>query len=149
MGVHNQTGVESKAMTELIEASLEDEVSRKLYAARAVAWRGKADLPQFAWRCPCHGLILLVDLWAGIGGLPLALLALGVRCIVLSAESDPELRQAKRSIFPNIVEIEDVAMVTGKMLHKVISRRSFAAFVIGGGSPMSRQFFTQRSQTRP
>ena len=96
---------------------------------------GKADLPQFAWRCPCHGLILLVDLWAGIGGLPLALLALGVRCIVLSAESDPELRQAKRSIFPNIVEIEDVAMVTGKMLHKVISRRSFAAIVIGGGSP--------------
>ena len=75
--------------------SFEQQIAERLYAARPVAWRGLADLPQVPWRCPCAGLLLVVDLWAGIGGLPLAMLALGLRAIVLAAECDEGLVQAK------------------------------------------------------
>ena len=40
-----------------------------LYAAAPAAWRGTSDLPQLPWSCPCRGLVLVVDFWAGLEGL--------------------------------------------------------------------------------
>ena len=62
------------------------EVASALQAAKQVTWRGQGELPQLPWPQPHQGLVLVVDLWAGISGLLVALLALGVRCIALAAE---------------------------------------------------------------
>ena len=77
----------------------------------------------------------MIDLWAGVGGLIFAALALGLRCVVLSAEMDDDLRTAKVKLLPNIVEVSHVEIITAGMLQKVMSRRTFAAILLGGGSP--------------
>ena len=110
-------------------------MARRLYAAKPVSWKGTAELPQMPWQCPCAGLVLVIDLWAGIGGLTLAVMALGMRAIVVSAECDPDLTEAKGRLFPNIIQTTDVANITGKMFKEVMARRSFTAVLLGGGSP--------------
>ena len=50
----------------------------------------------------CKGLVLVIDLWSGIGGLLVALLSLGVRCIALAAEQEPSLQAAVRQHFPHV-----------------------------------------------
>ena len=77
----------------------------------------------------------MVEFWAGLGGLAFSALALGLRCIILSAEADPELRQAKAKYFPNVVNIDFVEQLDPAMLTKVIQRREIAAILVGGGSP--------------
>ena len=111
---------------------LDEEVSNKLYAARPLSWKGGSDLPQLPWAAQCSGLVLVIDLWAGLGGLLISLLALGIRCIVLSAEQDADLRNMKTRLFPNLVEISSVESIHAEMLQKVMKRRSFAAGLIGG-----------------
>ena len=78
--------------------SSSEDVALRLYSAAPVCWRGDSDLPQVPWTCPVHGLVLILDLWSGIGGLIFSALALGIRCVVLSAEVDPDLRAAKAGI---------------------------------------------------
>ena len=58
-----------------------------------------------------------------------------MRCIAISAECDPELRQAKKKLFANLVEIEQVEMIKGSMFERVLARRNFSAILVGGGSP--------------
>ena len=94
-----------------------------------------SDLPQLPWDCPCRGLVLVVEFWAGIGGLAFAALSLGLRCIILAAEIDPAIREAKARFFPNLVEIEKVEHIHVDMLTKVLRRRQFSAILAGGGSP--------------
>ena len=88
-----------------------------------------------------HGLVLILDLWSGIGGLIFSALALGIRCVVLSAEADPDLRAAKAKIFPNLVEIDQVEQVNADILRRVIGRRDFSAILVGGGSPCQGNSF--------
>ena len=114
---------------------MQQSLADQLYAARPLAWRGAADLPQFPYPLPVQGLVMVLDLWSGIGGLLLALLALGVRCVAVSAELDADLRQAKQAAFANLVVVSDVAELSPEMLAKVMGRRTFAAILVGGGSP--------------
>ena len=75
----------------------------QLAAAKPLAWRGGSELPQLPWPCPCSGLVLVIDLWSGLGGLLVAVLSLGIRCIAVSAEKHFAFRIAKRKRFPNLV----------------------------------------------
>ena len=119
----------------LTHQSGQQSLADRLYAARPLAWRGAADLPQFPYPLPVQGLVMVLDLWSGVGGLLVALLALGIRCVVISAELDADLRQAKQAAFANLVAVSDVAELSPEMLAKVMRRRSFAAVLVGGGSP--------------
>ena len=62
------------------------------------------------------------------------MLALGVRCIALAAEPDPVLREAKRKIFPNLVEVSAVRDIDEDLFHQVFARRRFSAILIGSSS---------------
>ena len=46
---------------------------------------------------------------SGSAGLIIGLLALGLRCVVVSAETDPELRACAARVLPGIVHVQDVA----------------------------------------
>ena len=76
-----------------------------------------------------------MEFWAGLGGLAFAALALGLRCVVLAAEMDSELREAKARYMPNAVTIEFVEDLHPAMLDKLVARREVAAVLVGGGSP--------------
>ena len=104
-------------------------------AAKPLLWRGRGELPQLPWQRPCTGLVLVIDLWSGLGGLLVSVLALGIRCIALSAEMDTTLHMALASAFPNLVMISRVEDITASQFSAVIKRRSFSSILIGGGSP--------------
>ena len=71
-----------------------------LQAAKPLVWRGPGgELPQLPWECCRQGLYLVIDLWSGLGGFLVALLALGFRCIALAAEEDEALSKAVQSCF--------------------------------------------------
>eukprot|EP00435_Cladocopium_sp_Y103_P041263 s83_g11.t1 len=72
----------------------------QLRAAKHVAWRGLGDLVQFAWARPMVGNWLVIDLWAGFGGLCLALLAMGLRFHAVAAENDAIPFQVAQQILP-------------------------------------------------
>ena len=131
-----------------VQNDMIEHISRRLYAAKPLSWRGASDLPQLPWRSPCTGLVLVLDLWAGLGGLLVALLALGVRCIAISAECDPELRQAKKKLFANLVEIEQVEMIKGSMFERVLARRNFSAILVGWGLALPGQQLPEPPKTR-
>ena len=77
------------------EACPAEAAPERLEASRPATWRGESELPQMALPKPCGGTVLVIDLWSGVGGLTLALLALGLHCHVLSVElHDPCLHHA-------------------------------------------------------
>ena len=111
------------------------DLSQLLAAAKPIIWRGRSELVQLPWATPCAGLVLVIDLWAGLGGLLVALLSLGVRCIAVAAEMDTRLHVPLRKCFSNLVLVDKVEHLRGDDFLAALSRRSFAAIVIGGGSP--------------
>ena len=117
------------------EESGVSQVASALQAAKQVTWRGQGELPQMPWSQPHQGLVLVIDLWSGIGGLLVALLALGIRCIALSAEQSDTLRSSVHAHFPHVVHVRSVEELSGEMLRPVLRRRAFSAILIGGGSP--------------
>ena len=76
-----------------------------------------------------------MDLWSGISGTIMALLALGIRVIALAAEWDEDARDVAAKNMPNIVHMSKVEDIEPDMLKKVLSRRTFSGIIIGGGSP--------------
>ena len=106
-----------------------------LYGAKPIAWRGRSELPQFPWPHDQQGLYLVLDLWSGLGGLLVGLLALGIRCIAVSAEQDTTLHAAASSSFPNLVIVKKVEDLRGQDFRQVLERRNFVGIIIGGGSP--------------
>ena len=106
-----------------------------MYAAKPVSWRGKGDLLQCAWASPPKGCWLVIDLWSGIGGLPLTLLSMCMHFYCLAAESDPAARQAVAASMPNIIHLEDTAQVRAQDFKEFLVRRRPRGIVIGGGSP--------------
>ena len=110
-------------------------LEKKLYAAKPVTWRGKGDLLQCPWVLVPKGTLLVIDLWSGYGGLPIALLTMGCSFYCLSAEMDPVAREASAATMPNIVHVDKVDQVRGPMLSSILSRRKPRCIVIGGGSP--------------
>ena len=83
-------------------------VAAQLAAARPVTWRGSGELLQAPWAKPPKGTWLVIDLWAGISGLCIALLALGCQFYALAAESDPTARKCAAAVMPSIVHVREV-----------------------------------------
>ena len=90
-------------------------------------------MPQMPWPQARQGLVLVIDLWSGIGGLLIALLALGVRCIAVSAESQSCLLPAVQKHFPHVVHANSVEALRGVDFLPVLRRRQFSAILVGGG----------------
>ena len=112
-----------------------NDVSKQLFAAKPVTWRGRGDVLQCAWTNPLHGCWLVIDLWSGFGGLPLALLSLGVNFYCLAAESDAIAREACHRVMPNIVHVKAVEEVRGADFRLILTRRKPRGVILGGGSP--------------
>lgn len=115
-------------------------VSKRLYAAKPVSWRGKGDLLQCPWVIVPKGpfLVIVIDLWSGMWGLPIALSCMATTFYTLAAECDADARQACASSMPNIVHVEDVAKVRASDFVEFLERRKPRAIIIGGGSPCQR-----------
>ena len=77
-----------------------------------------------------------MNLWAGVGGILLAMASLGCRCVDLSAESDPKIAQGLSAIFPQAV--------SASMLDEAIARRDVKAVLVAGGCP---SLAAQRTET--
>ena len=52
-------------------------------------------------------------MWSGIGGLLVALLALGIRCIAISAEQDSRILPSFLQHFPHAVHVQTVEELKG------------------------------------
>ena len=114
------------------------EVNAALAAAKPIAWRGSCDLVQLPWDPRVRGQFVVLDLWAGIGGLLLALVSLGCRCVVLAAESDDKAARCHARAFPQAVLFRYVEDVQASMLDEVLTRRDVAAIIVAGGCPRLR-----------
>ena len=80
-------------------------LAKRIYAAKPTTWRGKGDLLQCPWVIVPKGSFLLIDLWSGMGGLPIALLCMGATIYTVAAESDPVARSVSAASMPNIWSI--------------------------------------------
>ena len=58
------------------------------------------------WSLPLDGLWIVIDMFAGISSLLVALSIVGVQHIAVVAEQDPELRRAIVHAFPTAVVID-------------------------------------------
>ena len=76
----------------------QSDVSELLKAAKPVTWRGKGDLLQVAWGVPPKGTWLVIELWAGIGGLALSMLSIGCHFYGLAAELDPTAQACAKEV---------------------------------------------------
>ena len=108
------------------------DVGLQLAAAKPLAWRGRGELPQLPWPCPCRGLVVVVDLWSGLADMLVATIALGMRCIAVAVEADEHLRTASEECFPNLVTLPHVQDFKADMLGPLLARRQIEAFLVGG-----------------
>ena len=106
-----------------------------LFAAKPVSWKGRSDLPQVAWASSLKGTWLVIDLWAGVSGLCMMLLQLGVHFYAVAAEFDAEAVSVSRSNMPNIVHVDRVEDLSAKLFVPFLRRRQCRGIILGGGSP--------------
>ena len=106
-----------------------------LFAAKPVSWKGRSDLPQVAWASSLKGTWLVIDLWAGVSGLCMMLLQLGVHFYAVAAEFDAEAVSVSRSNMPNIVHVDRVEDLSAKLFVPFLRRRHCRGIILGGGSP--------------
>ena len=114
---------------------LQDDMASRLAAARPVTWRGKGDLLQLPWAVPPKGCFLLVELWSGMSGLAIAMLAVGMHFYGAAAECDPVARRCAQAAMPHLVHYEKVEAVRASDFVPLLRRRRPRAILIGGGSP--------------
>ena len=110
-------------------------VEAALTAARPVCWRGRGDLQQATWAQPPKGTFLLVELWAGVSGLALAMLATGMNFYGAAAELDATARACAAESMPNLYHYTRVEDVAASHLRGLLARRRPRAVILGGGSP--------------
>ena len=124
-----------------LQPTAQEEIGRStpladaLCTAKQITWRGQSELPQMPWPQARPGLVLVVDLWSGISGLLVALLALGVRCIAVAAEQQKDLWPAVQRSFPHLIHVKEVEALRGIDFLPVLKRRQFSTILVGGGSP--------------
>ena len=110
-------------------------VEAALTAARPVCWRGRGDLQQATWAQPPKGTFLLVELWAGVSGLALAMLATGINFYGAAAELDATARACAAESMPNLYHYTRVEDVAASHFRGLLARRKPRAVILGGGSP--------------
>ena len=111
------------------------QLASELYGAKPEVWRGRSDLPQVTWARTTKGCWLVLDLWSGIGGLPMVLLQAGWHFYCLSAEMDSEAVAVAEGAMPNLVHVSKVEYITVEVLLPFIRRRRPRGILLGGGSP--------------
>ena len=79
------------------------------------------------------GLLLVVDLGSGFASAALALVCLGIRCVVISVDWSEEAKEVACACFPNIVHASAVADFKAEWLRPVLQRRQVSAICVGGG----------------
>ena len=70
-----------------------------------------------------------------MGGLVLTALALGLRVLAVSAETDPVACQTVRASLPQLVQCGSAEHLHGSHFTGLLAKRSFGAIILGGGSP--------------
>ena len=110
-------------------------ISDLLTAARPVTWRGKGDLLQTVWAVPPRRTWIVVELWAGFGGLALALLSTGMHFYSLAAECDDTAHHCSQAVMPHVVRVSQVESVKAVDFVPMLRRRKPRGVLLGGGSP--------------
>ena len=118
-------------------------------AMQPVAYRGKGQLLAAPVSANLVGAVLLIDLWSGIACAIPALVALGVTLYVLSVEEDPVLARATKANWPQVVQLPKVEQLCAEMMVPIVSRRRFAAILMGGRLTMSAKFDLKPRQEGP
>ena len=111
------------------------DVASRLAAAKPVSWQGKGDIFQAPWVPILRRKWLVLDLWAGVSGLCLALLSMGCTFWALAAELDPQASAIAQANFPNLVHIDRVEHIDEPMLAPFFAKRKIRGVILGGGSP--------------
>ena len=106
------------------------EVHARLEAAKPVAWRGRGELPTFAWSS--LGTWLVIDLWSGIGGTIFSCLSLGLRVYAIAIEQDPDAAERTSRSFPNVISLQLVEEFHGSMIRAFLKRRTVEGVIVGG-----------------
>ena len=119
-------------------------VAEKLAAAKPIRWAGRGELIQLPWPTSKEGTVLVLDLWSGISACLVALLSLGINCVALCVEKQPEVAAYTRRCFPDAVHMEYVEDLTPELLGPVLARRKFSALLVGGGSPCQGNSFLNK-----
>ena len=112
-----------------------DLVGARLVAARPVTWRGRGELCQCPWMKPLRGSWLIIECWAGVGGLALALLSMGVHFWSIAAECSEAAVQVSQACMPQTVHIERMEDLRASMLIPFLKKRKVRGIIMGGGSP--------------
>ena len=73
-----------------------------------------------------------LDLWSGMGGALIVLLALGVQVFALPAEADPAMRAVADANLRNVAHVTAVEHVRGMMLKNIMATRTIHPVIIGG-----------------
>ena len=120
------------------------QLADQICAAKPVQWRGCGELLQLPWSVAVRGLFLVIDLWSGFGGLIYTLLSLGLRIIVVSAETDPVARAAASSVFPHVIHVDLVESLHVGLFLPFFKRRVVQGVIIGGGSPCQGNTFLNK-----
>ena len=118
-----------------VQASLQSNISSRLAAAKPVRWIGQGELPSLPWQLPIRGLVLVLDLWGGVSATTLTLLALGLRCVVLTTDIDRDAAALADRNFSCIVRCPRVELITADMFSELCSKRDICCIIAGGGSP--------------
>ena len=106
------------------------EVHARLEAAKPVAWRGRGELPTFAWSS--LGTWLVIDLWSGIGGTIFSCLSLGLWVYAIAIEQDPDAAERTSRSFPNVISLQLVEEFHGSMIRAFLKRRTVEGVIVGG-----------------
>eukprot|EP00435_Cladocopium_sp_Y103_P000858 s5581_g1.t1 len=110
-------------------------LAAKLRAAKPVTWRGKGDLVQVPWTPSLKGTWLVLDLWAGLSGLCIALLQMGLHFYGIAAECDAIAAEVSHKNMPHLVHVPHVEDLTAAQFVPLLQRRQFRGVIMGGGSP--------------
>ncbi|CAE7225929.1 unnamed protein product, partial [Symbiodinium sp. CCMP2456] len=111
------------------------ELASRLRAARPVTWRGGGDLPQLPNISAPRGTWLVLDMWAGISGLCVALLALGLHFYGLAAEVDSTAVECAKQVMPSLVHTARAEDIQVETLLPFVHRRQLRGIILGGGAP--------------
>ena len=120
-----------------VRASAEEAsgVASRLLSAKPVAWRGRGDLCQVTWTPVLRGTWLVLDLWAGISGLCMTLLQMGLHFYGLAAECDDMAARVSAANMPSLVHVQRVEDIDASDFVPLLRRRRFRGIILGEVPP--------------
>ena len=105
----------------------------RLEAAKPTEWCRTGDIIQLPWEPAARGLILLIELWPGLGCTLFALLSLGFRVVTLAYEASSEAKEVFLANFPQSICAPSIASISAEVLAPVVAKRDFIAILVSAG----------------